>query len=142
MTHEPHPRLAERSGPHLVQHERDALGFNGRLALWITRGFGSMWSFYILVGWMLGWMALATAGFWWFRKDQYPFAFLLFLSNLIQLWALPVIMVGQHVLSMASDKQAMQTFRDTEAVLELTDEIHKLIKVNNDLTSEIHQRMK
>lgn len=137
MDHEPHPRIAERTGPHLTTHERGP-GFNSRLALLITKGFGSMWAFYLLVGWMFVWMALATAGIGWLKEDRYPFAFLLFLSNLIQLWALPVIMVGQHVLSEASDKQALQTFKDTEAVLHLTDEVHRLIKVNNALTEEIH----
>jgi hypothetical protein len=58
--------------------------------------------------------------------------FLLFLSNLVQLWALPVLAVGQQVLSRASDKQALQTYQDAEAVLHLTDEIHRL-------TTEIHR---
>jgi hypothetical protein len=42
------------------------------------------------------------------------------------------------VLASASDKQALQTYNDAEAVLELTDQIHKLIEVNNKLTNEIH----
>ena len=48
-------------------------------------------------------------------------------------------MVGQRVLATASDKQALQTFNDAEAVLELTDAIHRLIKINNKLTDEIHR---
>jgi hypothetical protein len=84
-------------------------------------------------------MFLASVGFSIFRFDIYPFTFLLFLSNLVQLWALPVLAVGQQVLSRASDKQALQTFQDAEAVLQLTDEISKLIKVNNKLTDEIHR---
>ena len=39
-------------------------------------------------------------------KDPYPLAFLLFLSNLIQLWALPAIMVGQNVLAAHADLRA------------------------------------
>jgi hypothetical protein len=48
-----------------------------------------------------------------------PFDFLLFLSNLVQLFALPILAVGQQVLSRASDKQAELTFRDAEAILKL-----------------------
>jgi len=48
-------------------------------------------------------------------------------------------MVGQQVLAKASDKQAQQTYDDAEAVLQLTDEIHKLIKINNKLTDDIHR---
>jgi hypothetical protein len=42
------------------------------------------------------------------------------------------------VLSRASDRRALQTYQDTEAVLELTDQLHGLIKANNKLTNEIH----
>jgi len=59
-------------------------------------------------------------------------------QTFLQLVLLSVIMVGQQVLAKASDKQALQTYNDAEAVLQLTDEIHKLIKVNNKLTDEIH----
>jgi hypothetical protein len=57
------------------------------------------------------------------------------------------------VLSRSSDKQALQTYQDAEALLELTDrihgmaetnsrlvgEIHALIEINNNLTTEIHR---
>ncbi|MDP3770357.1 MAG: DUF1003 domain-containing protein [Candidatus Sungbacteria bacterium] len=137
-SHIPHPRIAERAkiGPHLTENEQ--LQFNGRFAVFITRKFGSMGMFYVLIIWMFGWMILATAGFGIFQKDPYPFTFLLFLSNLIQLFALPILAVGQQVLSRASDKQAEQTFKDTEAILKLQDDIHRLIKINNELTEEIH----
>ena len=137
--HTPHPWISERAqkGPPQVSDEH--LGFNGRLAVFITTKFGSMWAFYALVVWMFGWMFLAALGFGLFRADPYPFTFLLFLSNLVQLFALPILAVGQQVLSRASDKQSQQTFKDAEAILKLQDEIHRLIKINNDLTEEIHE---
>ena len=130
--HVPHPHIARRKLSDVATTANEHIGFNGWLAAGITKGFGSMWAFYVLVFWMIGWMALASVGFSIFKFDQYPFTFLLFLSNLVQLWALPVLAVGQQVLSRASDKQALQTFQDAEAVLHLTDEIHKL-------TKEIHR---
>jgi uncharacterized membrane protein len=136
--HVPHPRIARRKAHGAALTTDEHVGFNGWLAAGITRGFGSMWAFYILVIWMFGWMFLASIGFSIFQFDRYPFTFLLFLSNLVQLWALPVLAVGQQVLSRASDKQALQTYQDTEAVLELTDQIHGLLTLNNKLTSEIH----
>ena len=138
-THIQHPWIQERkkSGVHLTKNEH--LGFNGRLAVFITNKFGTMGTFYVLLVWMFGWMFLATIGFGIFKQDRYPFTFLLFLSNLVQLFALPILAVGQQVLSRASDKQAEQTYKDAETILELQDEIHKLIKINNELTEEIHQ---
>jgi uncharacterized membrane protein len=133
-----HPRIEERKkeGIHLTKNEHT--GFNGRLAVFITKRFGTMGAFYVLVVWMFGWMVLASVGFWWFRQDPYPFTFLLFLSNLVQLFALPILAVGQQVLSRASDKQAEQTYKDAEAILRLQDEIRQLVQANNKLTEEIH----
>jgi hypothetical protein len=48
-------------------------------------------------------------------------------------------MVGQKVAAQASDKQAMQTYKDAEALLKIQDEVHKLVKINNELTQEIHR---
>lgn len=137
--HIPLPWIEERtkSGPHLTKNER--LGFSGRLAIFATHKFGSMGMFYILLIWMFGWIILATLGVGLFKNDQYPFTFLLFLSNVIQLLSLPILAVGQQILSRASDKQAVQTYKDAEALLKIQDEIHRLIKINNELTEEIHQ---
>jgi len=138
VEHIPHPWIKERekTGPRLTRHEQ--IGFNGRLAIFITDKFGSMGAFYVLSLWMIVWMILATLGVGFFGRDPYPFTFLLFLSNIVQLLALPVLAVGQQVLSRASDKQSEQTFKDAEAILKLQDEVHKLIKINNQLTQEIH----
>ncbi len=135
-THVPHPWIEERKKADLRQRER--VGFNQRLAVLITHYFGTMGMFYFLVLWMFGWMLLASVGFGFFRTDPYPFTFLLFLSNLVQLFALPILAVGQQVLSRAAERQATQTFKDAEAILKLQDEVHRLIKINNRLTEEIH----
>jgi hypothetical protein len=59
-------------------------------------------------------------------------------QTFLQLVLLSVIMVGQKVAAQASDKQAMQTYKDAEALLKIEDEVHKLVKINNELTEEIH----
>ena len=62
-------------------------------------------------------------------------------QTFLQLVLLSVIMVGQKVAAAASDKQALQTYKDAEAILEIQDELHRLIKINNDLTQEIHMSL-
>jgi hypothetical protein len=59
-------------------------------------------------------------------------------QTFLQLVLLSVIMVGQKVAAQASDKQALQTYRDAEALLKIQDDVHRLIKINNELTAEIH----
>jgi hypothetical protein len=108
------------------------VGFNGRLAVLITKLIGSMWCAYAFAG--LALISLPDA------IHQGTVAVVSWISQtFLQLVLLSVIMVGQQVLAKASDKQALQTFRDTEAVLELTDQIHRLIELNNKLTDDIHQ---
>jgi len=130
-THEPHPRLARRKaqGAALVANEH--VGFNGWLAATITKGVGSMWCAYAFAA--LALISLPEA------IHQGVFSLVSWISQtFLQLVLLSIIMVGQRVLASASDKQALQTFEDTETVLELTDQIHRLIQVNNKLTAEIH----
>ena len=43
------------------------------------------------------------------------------------------------VSAAASDKQALQTYRDAEALLRVQDELHQLVEINNNLTLEIHR---
>jgi len=62
-------------------------------------------------------------------------------QTFLQLVLLSVIMVGQKVAAKASDKQALQTYKDAEVLLKIQDELHKLLKINNELTEEIHRRM-
>jgi len=97
-----------------IHKEQNVSSFNQKLAVTFTKYFGSVQAFYILVVWMFIWIALATSGIWLFGKDPYPFQFLLFLSNLVQLWALPVIMVGQNTLSKHQEIQAEETYKDAE----------------------------
>lgn len=112
----PHPWVENRrqAKPHVTDDER--IGFNGRLGAFITRAVGTMWAFYIAAVVMALWMILATFGPL-HGVDPYPFAFLLFLGNIVQLLLMFVIMVGQQVLGAASDKRAIQTYKDAEAIL-------------------------
>jgi uncharacterized membrane protein len=91
------------------------VGFNGRLAAWITNKVGTMSAFYAATVLQFGWTGLAQAGI--IRFDPYPFPFLLFLSSLTQLLLMFVIMVGQQVIGKAADQRAVQTYLDAEAVL-------------------------
>lgn len=96
------------------QYNKEKQGINDVLAEAITKAFGTMWAFYILVLWMVLWMLLAGLDFWLFKYDHYPYPFLLFCSNLIQLWALPVLAVGQRVIGRKQELQGNEQFNFTE----------------------------
>ncbi len=111
-----HPRLLERRHEKPPLRSDETVGINGRLGALITKGVGTMWAFYAAALFMAVWMAAALFGP--LRAiDPYPFSFLLFLGNIVQLLLMFVIMVGQQVLGAANDKRAVQTYKDAEAIL-------------------------
>jgi hypothetical protein len=130
--HIPNPRISERakSGPHLTTHEH--IGINGKIAMLITNAVGTMWCAYIFAGIALISLPAAIHG-----GTATLIAWIA--QTFLQLVLLSVIMVGQKVSAAASDKQALQTYKDAEALLKMQDEIHGLIEINNKLTEEIHQ---
>src|ERR1035437_6547948 len=77
--------------PPLMADEQ--LGLNARLGAFVTSKVGSMWSVYITIVFVFGWIVLATTGPL-HKSDPYPFPFLLFLGNLVQLLLVFVILVG------------------------------------------------
>jgi hypothetical protein len=50
-----------------------------------------------------------------------------------------VAMVGQKVAAEGSDKQLEQTYMDAEALLQINDDMHKLLKQNTLLTEQINE---
>ena len=78
-----------------------------RAALWITVHVGSMGFFLVIAAWTFAWLLwnfLAPA-----RLQFDPpmaFVFWLFISNLIQILLMPLIMVGQNLLSTHAEMRA------------------------------------
>lgn len=134
-THISHKRIEERkqTGPRLTQHEYT--GFNGWFATVITNAVSTMWCAYLFALLALISLPAAIAG-----GTATLIAWLA--QTFLQLVLLSVIMVGQKVAAAASDKQALQTYKDAEALLEIQDEMHKLIKINNEMTEEIRSEVK
>ena len=129
--HVPNPRIEERArtGPHTTKDER--IGFNGRFAILITNSVGTMWCAYAFAA--LALVSLPDA-----IKGGKATLIAWIAQTFLQLVLLSVIMVGQKVSAAASDKQALQTYKDAEALLKIQDEVHALLKLNNDLTAQIH----
>ncbi len=129
--HIPNPRIEERAkaGPHLTVHEHT--GINGRIALVITNMVSTMWCAYLFA--ILALISLPAA-----IHNGTPALISWIAQTFLQLVLLSVIMVGQKVAAAASDKQALQTYKDAEALLKMQDQIQRLIETNNTMTEEIH----
>ena len=93
----------------------EQVGVNGAIAAALTRWVGSMPALYVVLAVVGGYITLAIWGPL-HRVDPYPFLFLLFLNNVVQLLLCLVILVGQRVLGMAADDRAVQTYENAEAI--------------------------
>ena len=134
MEHEPHPRIAERKKRGVITRRRENTGFNGWLAVKITALVGTMWCAYAFTA--LALVSLPDA----IHGGRGPLIAWI-AQTFLQLVLLSIIMVGQKVAATASDKQALQTYKDAEALLEISNAIHLLLKQNTDMTAQIHTLM-
>ena len=83
-----------------------------RLALSITERVGTMFFFFAVLAWTLGWLSWNIFAPKALRFDPFPgFILWLFLSNMIQLFLMPLIMVGQNLQGRIADERAENDYR-------------------------------
>jgi len=134
MEHVPHPHIEFRKKQGVATTAKERTGFNGWLAVNITNTVGTMWCAYAFT--ILALISLPDA----IKAGTGPLIAWI-AQTFLQLVLLSIIMVGQKVAAAASDKQAFQTYQDAEALLKISDDMHKLLKENTALTEEIHKLM-
>ena len=113
-----------------------------KLALWITNHVGSMGFFIIIFIWTaiwLSWNTLAPAAL---RFDPYPaFVLWLFISNMIQIFLMPLIMIGQNLQSNHAEARAEADFDvNTKAEFEI-ETILMHLENQNKMMMEILQHL-
>jgi uncharacterized membrane protein len=95
-----------------------------RLAVWITRRVGSMGFFLTLFTWTALWLLWNMFAPRKLRFDPFPgFVLWLFISNMIQLFLMPLLLIGQNLLSRGSEERAK---RDYEVNLRAEKEIKEM----------------
>ena len=123
--HIPHPHVAlrKKSGP--PRTGGGATGFNGRLAVVLTSVVGTMWCAYAFA--VLALLALPSA-----IQQGSVLAVVSWLSQtFIQLVMLSVIMVGQAIMSKASDERAEMTYKDADATFHESEQIQEHLKAQD-----------
>lgn len=107
--------LSKRHRPENINlKHKSNLKLQDRIALVITTAAGTMYAVYFFALFMAGWILwqsfLSKNPF-----DPYPFAFLLFIGNIIQLLLMPLIMVGQNLQGRHAEIRAEEEFKTTES---------------------------
>ncbi|HEY7967794.1 MAG TPA: hypothetical protein VID68_12250 [Solirubrobacteraceae bacterium] len=115
ITAEHHLARALHPSPRVLKEAMSQVdGVNAKFAVLVTRMVGTMWCAYLFAGIAL--IGLPTA-----LNPGGEGIIAWIAQTFLQLVLLSVIMVGQNVQSLASDARAVNTFKDTETILDRLD---------------------
>src|SRR6266481_3216224 len=106
-----------------------------RVAIWITEHVGTMGFFMIILTWTIVWLSWNILAPKSLQFDPFPaFVFWLFISNVIQIFLMPLIMIGQNLQGRHSEIRAEADFevnvkaeREIEAILTHLENQNELI---------------
>ncbi len=115
---------------------KELLSDSEKFAIWITDKVGTIGFFIIIFIWTFIWLSWNMFAPVHLRFDPYPaFVMWLFVSNMIQIFLMPLIMVGQNLQSKHAEVRAETDF---EVNVKAEKEIEEL---RNDVT-EIKELIK
>jgi hypothetical protein len=114
-----------------LRRDSPAARFNAWVAVKITDGVGSMWCAYAFIAISL--VSLPEA----INSHSAVILVSWISQTFLQLVLLSVIMVGQNILSSASDKRSENTFKDAEALLYEAREIQRHLLDQDAALAEI-----
>ena len=90
---------------------KESLSVLEKIAVKVTDYVGSMGFFLIIFGWTLLWLGWNTIAPNKLSFDAFPaFVLWLFISNVIQLFLMPLIMIGQNLQGRHAEKRAESDF--------------------------------
>lgn len=121
---------------------RESLSSLDKLALWITDHVGSMKFFFLIFCWTVVWLGWNTLAPRPWRFDPFPaFVLWLFISNMIQIFLMPLIMIGQNLQSRHAEMRAEEDFRINKKSEQEVEAILKHLENQNELILEILRRI-
>jgi len=141
LSHEALKKLRKPIKNANVEHEKSLTRLE-RFAVWITDHIGSMGFFIIIFGWTILWLGWNTLAPKEVRFDPFPaFVLWLFISNMIQIFLMPLIMIGQNLQGRHAEIRAESDFevnvkaeREIEAILlHLEQQKELLVKIMNHI---------
>jgi uncharacterized membrane protein len=117
---------------------KEVLKDSEKFAIWITKKVGTIGFFAIIFSWTvlwLSWNVLAPINL---RFDPYPaFVFWLFISNMIQIFLMPLIMVGQNLESKHSEIRAETDYEVNLKAEKEVEEIKQELKEIKELLLKV-----
>ena len=124
-----------------IEH-KESLSSLDRLASWITDRIGTMGFFLIIFFWTVFWLGWNIFGPQQSRFDPYPaFVLWLFISNMIQIFLMPLLLIGQNLQGKHAEARAEADFEvNTKAEKEI-ETILTHLENQNEIMTEILQKL-
>ncbi|MES1216152.1 MAG: DUF1003 domain-containing protein [Bacteroidota bacterium] len=95
----------------VIAEQKKSMSRLNIIALWITEHVGTMGFFIIIFIWTAIWLSWNTLASEAYRFDPFPaFVLWLFMSNMIQIFLMPLIMIGQNLQSQHAEARAEADF--------------------------------
>ena len=90
-------------------------------AIWVTQKIGTVGFFFLVFFWTLIWLGWNILGPAEYQFDPYPaFVLWLFISNLLQIFIMPLLLIGQNLQGKHSEARAEADFEvNTKAEQEI-----------------------
>ena len=114
-----------------------------RLALWITERVGTMQFFLLIFTWTVSWLCWNMFAPKALRFDPFPgFVLWLFISNMIQLFLMPLIMIGQNLQGRGAEERAKNDYKVNQKAEKEIEEIQNQLALILEKLEAIHAEPK
>jgi uncharacterized membrane protein len=127
-----------KNSNHLYQ---SVLKQSERFAIWITDRVGTMGFFFLIFLWTISWLTWNMFAPHELRYDPYPaFVLWLFISNMLQIFLMPLIMIGQNLQGKHAEIRAENDYAvNVKAETEIHDLKKELMEIKELLKKHIDQ---
>ena len=110
-----------------------------KLALWITQHVGTMQFFLVIFAWTVSWLFWNMFAPKSLRFDPYPgFVLWLFISNMIQLFLMPLLLIGQNLQGRGAEERAKNDYKVNQKaekeIEEIQEQLAAVLKSLEELT--------
>lgn len=113
-----------------------------QVAIWITDHVGTMGFFLIIFAWTVFWLSWNTLGPHGLRFDPFPaFVLWLFISNMVQIFLMPLIMIGQNLQGRHTEARAEADFEVNTKSEQEIEAILMHLENQNNLILEILKKL-
>lgn len=126
--------------PNIIHRER--LSPLELLAVWITEHVGTMGFFFLIFLWTAIWLSWNIFAPQSLQFDPYPaFVLWLFISNTIQIFLMPLIMIGQNLQGRHSEVRAEADFEINAKAEKEIEAILMHLENQNEMMSELLNKL-